>query len=226
VLVVNKADLEGADRTEQELRAMLALRRTDAARPAVIRTVATTGAGVAELFDAIAAHASAQNVASVRDDAHDTATARATASHGVAAARASSDDRIPRDAFARERSLAGQDRYMRHLGAELVDGGEGRASVAMQVRREHLNFLGGCHGGALFSLADMALGLACNSHGPVAALIDAHISFPASVAEGDRLVATAIELTRTRRLGRYTIEVTRDGQMVASMGATVYITTR
>jgi LAO/AO transport system kinase len=45
--VVNKADLEGAERTARELQAMLAL-RTGARRP-VFSTVATTGSGVAEL---------------------------------------------------------------------------------------------------------------------------------------------------------------------------------
>jgi LAO/AO transport system ATPase len=48
VLVVNKADLPDADRTERELRAMLALRRADR-RPPVLKTSATTGDGVAAL---------------------------------------------------------------------------------------------------------------------------------------------------------------------------------
>ena len=48
-------------------------------------------------------------------------------------------------------------------------GGPGRAEVAMTVDARHLNFNGGCHGGAIFALADSAFGLASNSHGPVAA---------------------------------------------------------
>jgi LAO/AO transport system kinase len=41
----------------------------------------------------------------------------------------------------------------------------GWATVRMTVGPQHLNFNGGCHGGAIFSLADTALGMACNSHG-------------------------------------------------------------
>ena len=52
----------------------------------------------------------------------------------------------------------------------------------MTVDARHLNFNGGCHGGAIFALADSAFGLASNSHGPVAAGIDAHITFQAAVA--------------------------------------------
>ena len=54
ILVVNKADLPGADRTTRDLRAMPARRASDKERT-VLKTVATTGVGVAELTDAIAA---------------------------------------------------------------------------------------------------------------------------------------------------------------------------
>jgi putative protein kinase ArgK-like GTPase of G3E family len=56
ILVVNKADLALADRTERELLAMLALRRFDAWTPQVLRTVATSGEGVAQLADMIERH--------------------------------------------------------------------------------------------------------------------------------------------------------------------------
>jgi len=55
ILVVNKADLPGADRTARDLLAMPARRGTDHKRP-VLKTVATTGDGVGTLVDAIAAH--------------------------------------------------------------------------------------------------------------------------------------------------------------------------
>ncbi len=52
ILVVNKADLAGAERTEGELVSMLAL-RDNAAKARVLKTVATTGEGVAALAAAI-----------------------------------------------------------------------------------------------------------------------------------------------------------------------------
>ena len=54
VFVINKSDQPGADRVEQELRAMLSL--SEAAPPAIIRTVATEGKGVGALLDAVAAN--------------------------------------------------------------------------------------------------------------------------------------------------------------------------
>ena len=59
ILVVNKADLPLADRTERELLSMLSLRHYDAWMPLVLRTVATRGEGVVQLADAIERHARA-----------------------------------------------------------------------------------------------------------------------------------------------------------------------
>jgi len=99
--------------------------------------------------------------------------------------------------------------------------------VAMRVDARHLNFNGGCHGGAIFALADSAFGLASNSHGPLAAGIDAHITFQAGVAAGDTLVARAVEVQRSRRIGVYRIDVVREDAggetAVSSFTGTVYI---
>ncbi len=55
IFVVNKADREGADRTAASIETMLSLEQwpAEAWRPPVMRTVATTGAGVAELVETI-----------------------------------------------------------------------------------------------------------------------------------------------------------------------------
>ncbi len=51
VFVINKADQPGADRVEQELRAMLSLGEGHA--PAIVRTIATEGTGIGDLLAAI-----------------------------------------------------------------------------------------------------------------------------------------------------------------------------
>jgi LAO/AO transport system kinase len=55
IFVVNKADREGADRLAANVEAMLSLHNYTAGerRPAILRTVATTGQGVLELADVI-----------------------------------------------------------------------------------------------------------------------------------------------------------------------------
>ena len=56
VFVVNKADRPGAAETESDLVGMLELSARRGWRPPIVRTVSTIGEGVAELYDAIAAH--------------------------------------------------------------------------------------------------------------------------------------------------------------------------
>jgi LAO/AO transport system kinase len=57
VLVVNKSDLPGADRAMSDLKAMLALRPPARRGVPLLRTVASSGEGLAALADAIAGHA-------------------------------------------------------------------------------------------------------------------------------------------------------------------------
>jgi LAO/AO transport system kinase len=56
VLVVNKADREGADRTVRDLEGMLELRPAGAPAVAVVKTVALRGEGVDELVTAVQRH--------------------------------------------------------------------------------------------------------------------------------------------------------------------------
>ena len=55
VFVVNKADRDGVDRVVAEIETLLSLGPPDNPRPQVVKTVAATGAGVAELLEAVRA---------------------------------------------------------------------------------------------------------------------------------------------------------------------------
>jgi LAO/AO transport system kinase len=56
IFVVNKADMEGATQTRRDLEQMLDLSTLGGWRPPVLETVATTGEGVAELWQAVGGH--------------------------------------------------------------------------------------------------------------------------------------------------------------------------
>ena len=224
VLVVNKADLPLASQTAGEMREMLTLRRKapdGAWRPRVVTVSAQANGGIDELLDALEAHRDAAGVGGRR---------RVVAEPDGTSAATTGDPALLDTAGWRERiaALAARDGFCRRLGISVRDGGPGHAEVAMTVESHHLNFNGGCHGGAIFALADSAFGLASNSHGPVASGIDAHITFQAAVRAGDRLVARANEVTRQRRIAVYRIEVVRlDGHggetAVSTFTGTVYI---
>lgn len=128
--------------------------------------------------------------------------------------------------FERERvaGLLADDAYAKGLGIELVDVTDGEIVIAMDVNDSHANFLGGGHGGMVFSLADCAFSLASNNTGDPAVAIDAHLVLTAASRPGDRLEARVREVSRGRTLGTYRADVVRDdGRTVALFTGTVYI---
>lgn len=209
VLVVSKGDTELATRTVRDLKEMLALRRrADRRKVPVQLTSAARNEGVTALTDLAAEHANA--------------VGRGRRLRSGAPVEVHTDPTI-----AHVHDLVARDAFAQHCGFTLVDAGPGTASVAMKVGPRHLNFNGTCHGGAIFSLADCAFGLASNSHGPVAAGIDAHVTYHVAAGAGEILTARAAEVHRGPRTAVYRIDVVRgDGTSVASFTGTVYVTSR
>ncbi|CAA6605389.1 Thioesterase superfamily protein [Rhodospirillaceae bacterium LM-1] len=120
--------------------------------------------------------------------------------------------------------LLERDQMARLLGVELVEVDLGRCVVKMTFAGTHLNGYGGGHGGAIFSLADVAFAIASNSRGHMAVGIDAHIAYFVGVKEGDVLYARASEINRSRRLGTYRIDIERaDGVLAAAFTGTVSV---
>jgi acyl-CoA thioesterase len=117
-----------------------------------------------------------------------------------------------------------RDRFAAGAGVRLVSCGPGRATARMTVRKEHLNGVDVVQGGAVFTLADFAFAVACNTHGPVALAIDVTIAF-LSPTTGGTLTAEAREVSRSSRLSRVEVEV-RDaaGRAVALFHGTAYVT--
>ncbi len=116
------------------------------------------------------------------------------------------------------------DSFAKVLGVELVAVETDRLEVAMPVDDRHVNFLGVCHGGATFALADVAFSLASNQAGPRAVAVDTHLALTGGARLGDRLTAEAIEATRGRTLGTYRVTVRRgDGRVVGLFTGTVHI---
>jgi acyl-CoA thioesterase len=114
------------------------------------------------------------------------------------------------------------DRFAKHSSIELIDVSPGYAKTRMEVQDRHLNGVDLVHGGAIFTLADLAFAAASNSHGTVAVAINASIWFVKAAREGT-LFAEAREESRNPKLATYSIMVTdQSGEMVAKFEGMVY----
>ena len=102
------------------------------------------------------------------------------------------------------------DHTTKGMGMTIEAVGPGLATLSMVVRKDHLNGHGSCHGGAIFTLADSAFAFACNSHNTITVAQHCSVTFLAPGREGDRLTATAREVTLAGRSGIYDVSVMRD----------------
>ena len=107
------------------------------------------------------------------------------------------------------------DTASRGLGMELIEVAPGRATLAMTVGEAMLNGHDIAHGGFIFTLADSAFAFACNSYGERTVAQHCTITFIQPVAKGDRLVATAREVSRVGRSGIYDVSVSANGAVIA-----------
>jgi acyl-CoA thioesterase len=108
-----------------------------------------------------------------------------------------------------------EDDASKGLGMEIVEIGPGHATLAMIVRPDMVNGQRIAHGGFIFTLADSAFAFACNSHNERVVAAQGQITFIRPGNLGDRLVATAREITRGGRSGIYDVRVTAGDTVIA-----------
>ena len=109
------------------------------------------------------------------------------------------------------------DEASRALGMDAVVIETDHAEVRMAVTDAMVNGHDIAHGGYIFTLADSAFALACNSQGLTTVAAGADITFVAAARRGDILVAEARVRTAYGRSGITDVTVTReeDGAVIA-----------
>ena len=118
------------------------------------------------------------------------------------------------------RTLFARNPFSRDMGMVLVEAGEGRALVSMRVGDDLMNAHGGCHGGAVWTLADMTFGAAGWYEGPMLT-VGSDLTFIRPAPGGATLWATGREITRKGKTGMFEIVVSTapdDARTVVAAG--------
>jgi acyl-CoA thioesterase len=99
---------------------------------------------------------------------------------------------LPPDASLEEvRAYFADDRFaVGQCDCEVLEAACGHAVCAFDIQEHHLNMSGIPMGGAIFTLADFALGIASNYNQQSSVSVQCNIEY-LSVARGKRLIATA-----------------------------------
>lgn len=113
------------------------------------------------------------------------------------------------------KAIFAHDRYAAHTGVEIMEAAKGYCRARLRIEEKHLNAAGVVQGGAIFTLADLAFGVASNSHGTLALAVNVNITFLQGRSNGI-LYATATEVGEPKRLGAYDVLVTDEDDAVIS----------
>jgi acyl-CoA thioesterase len=117
------------------------------------------------------------------------------------------------------------DIFASDAGVELIDAREGYAKAQLKIEKKHLNAAGRTQGGALFTLADLALAACANSRGKLSFSLAANITFLRSSGDGDTLTAIATEKYVGRSTGYYEVEITdQENRLIASFSSSAFRT--
>ena len=115
------------------------------------------------------------------------------------------------------------DRFAAGAGCRITEISEGRAVATMTVTHEHLNAGGVCQGGALFTLADLALAAVMNSRGQLTFGIQNNIMYLSSAREGDVLMAEAIEIVNHYKIPAVEVRITnQQGKLLCHVTGMAY----
>ena len=115
------------------------------------------------------------------------------------------------------------DRFATNAGVELIEIKEGYSKARLVITAEHLNAGGRTQGGAIFTLADLALAAAANSHGALAFSLSSNITFLRASGPGDTLYAEARERYIGRSTGCYQVDITnQNGDLIATFESSVF----
>lgn len=92
----------------------------------------------------------------------------------------------------------------------------GEARISMTITGIMANGHGNCHGGYIFTLGDSAFAFACNTYNQITVAQHCSVTYLIPARVGDRLTATAREISRQGRSGIYDIRITnQNGDHVA-----------
>ena len=115
--------------------------------------------------------------------------------------------------------------FTKLLGIFIAEAGDGRSRLTMEARPSLQNNYGTVHGGAIYTMVDIAMGAALYfslKDEEVCRTVEIKIAYFKPVAAGT-LVCEAKVIHRTRHLGTAEAEVTVDGGIIARALGTFYI---
>ena len=115
------------------------------------------------------------------------------------------------------------DHFAANAGCVITEVDDTHAIAQMTVTKEHLNGGNVCQGGALFTLADLAIAALMNHQGQLTFGISNSILFLSSAKEGDLLRAEAVSVADHHKIPAVEVRVTnQEGRLICHVAGLGY----
>ena len=116
--------------------------------------------------------------------------------------------------------------FARQLKMELIELEDGHSKVEMIYQPDEMNNIyQRAHGGAVFALIDEAFETACQTDGTIAVALNVNVTYISSPEPGVKLIATAQEISRSKRTANFEIKVADENKnLIASCQALAFRT--
>ncbi len=119
--------------------------------------------------------------------------------------------------------LAEKEKFRKFLGIEIVKIDRGYSLVKLKITKDMTNIYDFTHGGVIFSLADEAFELACNSRGYIEYGLNVNISYNKSSKIGDTIYAEAKFVSESKKIAVYNISIfNEENDLLATCQAMSY----
>jgi acyl-CoA thioesterase len=114
------------------------------------------------------------------------------------------------------------DPFMNTLGLKAESPAPGTARVWGRVKPTQLNMMGMAHGGFLYTLADIAFGMAANTYDVPGVALATHMEYLQPAQLGEEVEAVATEVHLGRSTSTYRVEVRSGSQLIATFTGTAF----
>ncbi len=111
------------------------------------------------------------------------------------------------------------------LELEIVTIEEGQVTYTSKIIDKHCNMYGFVHGGTLASISDIAMGVACITHGKRVVTIDMNVSYIKNTPVGSSITAIGSVISNGRTIMRASGEIYNDQkQLLVKSQASYFVT--
>jgi len=119
--------------------------------------------------------------------------------------------------------MLNNDEMSQWLGIKLILVEKGNVTLQITVRKEMTNGFNIAHGGITYSISDSSLAFSANSYGIQAVSVETSISHLKPVHIGDVLTTSVEEISLSKRIGVYYINVhNQNNILVSTLKGTMY----